>query len=574
MNDTSIDGQMQFAKRLGDFCRQHATERSKDAVSKAAELVIMHLLSGHTCTLLDSLCEQYPGLWTKDEVRALLQSSGVVATTENTAPLPLTLSNSDRVYVTRLFRAEQRLAASLRERLSKPLPALTEASQNALRALKDQPGINEGQLVAIAAAVRASFCVITGGPGTGKTTTVSHLLDTLRLGSPDLRIALAAPTGKASSRLGEALALTNLANPPKPTTLHRLLEYLPDEDRFRRDRKRQLAVDVLIIDESSMIDLELLLALFDALPADARLVLLGDPGQLASVGTGQVLADLCRIAMPHEGPGRELAAFCRANIGLEITHREVDQPLANVIVSLRQNYRFNKQPGIGSFASAVADNNAALAMAALRHGHLDLQLKELPDPQEVVALIKEHLLASFAADSPAAALIAMDRSRILCATRKGPCSVEAANRAVEHLLRQQKHNLREPNYHGRPILITQNDQTQGLYNGNLGIIWRKNDQCLAYFGGKGEPLRAVLPQRLPAHETAFAMTVHKSQGSEFDHVLLWLPDRLSPLLDATLIYTAVTRAKLCAIIVGKESIVGSALRAQPDRNSGLAELLC
>jgi exodeoxyribonuclease V alpha subunit len=585
-NPTGTQPARHFGEQLGRLCAQRA-KAGAAAVQAAAVAVADALAEGHACVPLHSLGGD------RDQLRALLRDSGVVGDGRPGGPLlPLVLDAGDRLWLLRLFAAEQRLAAALRARLQAPPLAVPDATLQALRELpRDADGGDpDWQAIAVAAAVRSSFTVITGGPGTGKTHTIGKLLSVLRAGQPSLRVALAAPTGKASARLGEAIAGV-VADAPAPTTLHRLLEYLSVEDLFRRGPDRPLPHDLVVVDEASMVDLELMAALFAALLPSARLVLLGDRDQLTSVGTGQVLADLCRAA--HQvvgarsgvgsGVGLALAAFCREHLGqaLLVAQSPVAQSptaLADHVVVLRKNHRFGTQPGIGAFAAAVADRDAGRALAALRAGHADLRLLPHGEPRARVAAIWPALTSVFDADGPAAALAALLRGRILCATRHGPFGVEATNRFVEQALRDEgrridgvHHGL---HYHGRPVLVTANDHDNRLYNGDLGVEWREPDgTLLAWFGdGKGR-MRSVPLLRLPPHETAWAMTVHKSQGSEFDEVLLLLPDRAGPLLHSQLVYTAVTRARRRAVIAGDEALLAQALATEPVRSTGLGDLL-
>jgi exodeoxyribonuclease V alpha subunit len=563
------DGVQQFGEQLGRLCARHAPDASRGAVQAAAVAVARALAEGRACVPLQKLGGD------GDQQRALLRASGVVGDGRPGAPpLPLVLDAKDRLWLSRLFAAEQRLAAALRVRLAAPPLLVPDATLQALRELP-RDGDPDWQAIAVAAAVRSSFAVITGGPGTGKTHTIGKLLQVLRRGQPSLRVALAAPTGKASARLGEAIAGV-VTDAPAPTTLHRLLEYLSVEDLFRRGPERPLPHDLVVVDEASMVDLELMAALFAALQPSARLVLLGDRDQLTSVGTGQVLADLCRAAGSGAGSGAgpALAAFCRAHLGQSAPLAASPTALADAVVVLRKNHRFGQQPGIGAFAAAVADRDGARALAALRAGHADLRLEPHGEPRARLSAIWPALTAVFDADGPAAALAALARGRILCATRHGPFGVEATNHVVEQALRQAGHRLDGVHYHGRPVLVTANDHDNRLYNGDLGVEWREPDGALlAWFGDGRGRMRSVPLLRLPPHETAWAMTVHKSQGSEFDEVLLLLPDRTGPLLHRQLVYTAVTRARRRAVIAGDETLLMHALATEPERSTGLGELL-
>lgn len=509
-----------------------------------------------------------------ERLRQRLLATGVVAAGLE-PPAALVVDEQHRLYLRRHFAAEQRLAAALRARLGLPPLPLAEAAAAALRAAAPAlaAGETDWQGIAALAALRSRFAVITGGPGTGKTTTVARLLQAVLAASPTSRVALCAPTGKAAARLGEAVRQRLPQAALTASTLHRLLGYLPLPDAFRHGPDRLLPYDLVVVDEASMVDLELMAALLAALPADARLLLLGDQDQLASVAAGQVLGDLCRAAGTAGGVGKGLAAAAAAVFG---TAPPVagDGPLADVVVALQRNYRFAAQPGLSAFAAAARRGDAAAALAALQHGHQDLDFAALP--AAAAALLPpfaDAILGLLRADSPAAALQKQQRLRILCATRHGPFGVEALNEAVEQLLQQHGHRTTAPFYRGRPLLVTANDHKNGLYNGDLGVAWPDADGRPMAFFGRGDGVRAVLPLRLPPHETAWAMTVHKSQGSEFDEVLLVLPETDGPLLHAPLLYTAVTRARARAVVRGDRALVEAALQRQPWRRTGLVDAL-
>lgn len=582
MHPDPIDGQATYARHLAKLCAKCARPETVKAVHAAAHAAVHALADGHACALLDQLCAENPELGTPKVVRAQLHQSGVVGTgASGEALLPLVLDTEDRLYLARFHRAEQHLGRALRTRLAAPPLPVSEAAITALQALPRHPGRDgiDWQLVAIAAALRAPFTVITGGPGTGKTTTTANLLAVLRHSAPSLRVALAAPTGKASSRLSASIAQNPLFaalgdQVPTATTLHRLLDYQPITDRFRHGPDRPLPYDLVVVDEASMIDLELMTALLQALRPDARLILLGDRDQLASVGSGQVLADLCAAAEPRRGVGTALASFCLAHLGMELPVQQPDRPLANGVIALRESHRFRQDSDIGAFAGAVAARDLDLARTVLERGGGNLHRIESDQFDAAVETLWKGLTASMKASSAEAALAALEQARILCATRQGPHSVAAANAAVEARLRRQGHDLRSPYYCGRPVLVTQNDHAQGLYNGDLGVLWSLPGQPMqAWFREGSQGVRSVLPQRLPMHETAWAMTVHKCQGSEFDRILLWLPDRDSPLTNAPLVYTAVTRARTEATIAASPEILLRALRTEPDRATGLVSLL-
>jgi exodeoxyribonuclease V alpha subunit len=515
--------------------------------------------------------------------RADLLASGVCEPASAGEPrAPLVLDDAHRLYLRRDFAAERTIAASIRARVRAPDRMSPAALAQHLAALGLAAPANGGidwQLAAIAAAARGSFSLLTGGPGTGKTTTIARLLAVLLREQVDLRVALCAPTGKAASRLHAALraraaeepALQAAAERCQPTTLHRLLGYLPFVDRFRVDANNPLRHDVVVVDEASMADPALLAVLCRALPEAARLVLVGDRDQLAAVAAGQVLGDVCRAAAAEHGTTTGLAQYVQAATGMVLPARTAAPAIAGCVVHLRTNYRFAASLGIGAFAQSLAQRDANGAFAVLHAGHEDLVIAV--DADDAMCRLDDAL--AFAANGPADAVAArLARVRILTATRHGPNGSLAWNARVEAWLERHGVRAQDPWYEGRPILVTQNDHQSHVYNGDLGVVVRDADgrPQVAFPLGDGS-LRRLPPLRLPAHETAWAMTVHKAQGSEFDEVLLAMPDRPGPSWQAPLLYTGITRARTRAILLADDALLVPALANWPARSSGLADAL-
>jgi exodeoxyribonuclease V alpha subunit len=568
-------------------------------LQRTVELLCRERDAGHVCIALadwqrlpaDPGSEPFPDSrhWTE----ALL-ASGLCSLGAEPPPRPLVLDGDGRLYLRRHFRDERRVLAHVQALLAAPERVPPARLHTALDQLGMLPadGAIDWQLAAVAAAVARPFAVLTGGPGTGKTTTVAKLLAVLLHLEPGHRIALCAPTGKAAARLGEALRqraadqphLAAVQDTIATRTLHRLLGYLPLDDAFRYGKDRPLPYDVVVVDEASMVDPALLAQLFEALRADARLLLVGDRDQLAAVAAGQVLGDLCRAAAPERGVGRNLAAYVHAATGMELPVHGNAPPLGDAVVALRQNHRFAQQPGIGAFATALAARDADAALAVLAGGHDDL----VHEPAADAAL--QRVAPTFVAAAEAAALVGTAdggdafvaaaaaalrhvwTGRVLCATRFGPTGAEAWNRRVEALLRQRGHRTDEAFYVGRPILVLQNDHQNQLWNGDLGVVVDRDGQRGVVFEGKGGP-RFVPLLRLPTHTTAWAMTVHKAQGSEFDEVLLAMPDQPGPSWQAPLLYTGITRARRRAVLCAPPALVRQGLVNWPARGSGLAAAL-
>ncbi|GHA10280.1 exodeoxyribonuclease V subunit alpha [Oceanisphaera arctica] len=555
----------------------------------------------------------------------VLKASSLVAGADGEPSTPLVL-DGERLYLRRYWRYEQSVAQALATRLNQQ-PALPGQLSEQLEQLFPEPLVVEGQRqtdwqkLACALAARSNFSLITGGPGTGKTTTVVRLLALLQqsAGEQSLRIRLAAPTGKAAARLTESIG-AQVASlpvseavrsqiPSEVTTLHRLLGSLPDSRHFRHHAGNLLPLDVLVVDEASMIDLEMMACLLAALPLHARLILLGDKDQLASVEAGALLGDLCRDA---EGGfyDPELGRWLEQVSGETLAHpalqpgSAVQHPLAQRTLMLRYSRRFGSGSGIGRLAQAVNEQDAATARTILNEGSADLHLQRLRGEQDkaldrlllkgrgkacgygryLELLQSERPAADCPPEDPAwsrwagEVLAAFDEFRLLCAVRKGPWGVEGLNLRIAGLLHRRGLLPADQGwYEGRPVLVTRNDYSLGLMNGDIGIALRLPDEpgrtllrvAFPRNDGSGE-LKFVLPSRLSAVETVFAMTVHKSQGSEFAHTALILPDGLNPVLTKELLYTGITRARhYFSLIESRASVFEQAVQRRVERRSGL-----
>ena len=563
-----------------------------------------------------------------------LASSSLVALAADSSDAaqqrPLVLSGK-RLYLRRYWAYERRIDAALRTRL-----AQGEAPPDDLRQRLDElfglakPGaVIDWQKLACALATRGAFSIITGGPGTGKTTTVVRLLALLQApaveaGQP-LRIRLAAPTGKAAARLTESISqqvqslkvaeAVREKIPCDVTTVHRLLGSRPGTRHFRHHAGNRLPLDVLVVDEASMIDLEMMANLLDALPPHARLVLLGDKDQLASVEAGAVLGDLCRDAEAgwYNPQTRQWLESVSGESLQDSGLREDSggsHPLAQQLVMLRHSRRFGEVSGIGQLASRVNQQLPDEARQLLAAGHYDdvfsLPLKGEHDHQLERLLLDghgegpqgyRHYLNVMRNQRPPTGrplehpdwvnwardvLQAFDTFQLLCAVRKGPWGVEGLNlRITEALLKARLIEHDQQWYEGRPVLMTRNDYGLGLMNGDIGIALKLPERegpdvgkpvlRVAFPRNDGQGgVRFVLPSRLNDVETVYAMTVHKSQGSEFAHTALILPDALNPVLTKELIYTGITRAKhWFTLIEPRAGVFEEAVRRKVKRLSGL-----
>lgn len=526
---------------------------------------------------------------------------------------PLVLGGTDDaplLYWRRYAAYEQRVGRGLRERALQRLPVPQVAAREWLDRLFGpvDPAATDWQRLACALALRAPLAVITGGPGTGKTYTAARLLAlqlALHTGPTPLRVALAAPTGKAAARLKQSIdkALVDLPVPPDvlnlralvdgmgpARTLHSLLGARPDTRRLRHHAANPLDIDVLMVDEASMVHLEMMDALLAALPANARLVLLGDKDQLASVEAGAVLGELCRHAA-QGAYGADTVAFAQAVCGqVPAAHFQASADtqapvLAQVTTMLRRSHRF--EGPIGALAMAVNAGDAVQARQALA-AHPQALAALRPDTPQAVCALALAAWADYAQlvkDGPASTsehvpwvmgvLQAFDCMRLLCAVREGEWGVSGLNAAVQKALADQVGLPVGQGewYAGRPVMVLRNDAQAGVFNGDVGVALAPADgQGLRVWFQDGDALRSVAVMRLPDVQTAFAMTVHKSQGSEFAHTVLVLSPGGHEVLSRELAYTGITRARTqFTLVEAAEGLLEAAVARPSLRASGLGQ---
>ena len=512
--------------------------------------------------------------------------------------LPLVLDGDGRLYLHRYFDLECRLARRLLA--AAQATALPASAIATLRPRLDQlfgassdDAEVDWQKLAAALALRGRLSVISGGPGTGKTSTLVKLLACLFELDPDCRVALAAPTGKAAARMSEAIAqrasLLPLAlrerMPTESYTVHRLLGFNPSKTGFEHHAGKPLAIDALVVDEASMLDLALATQLLEAVPPHARIILLGDKDQLSAVESGAVFSDL--------SGDPSLSSACKAELAaLSGTLAErIEPPAATRQSSLRdstlwfsRNFRFGSDSAIARLAQRVRDGEAQAAVQELEraqagvHWIADGQPRPAPQTLELMRSGYAAYVRSVASADAAQAHQAFASYRVLCALREGPRGVQAVNAALGTSLRAAMQALdggapadpASPWYVGRPVLVLRNDALLKLFNGDIGIALRDaSGQLMVHFPDGHGGFRAVAPVRLPPHETAFAMTVHKSQGSEFDAVMLLLPDKPHRVLSRELLYTAITRARSELSLCATAEVLQSAIHSATQRSSGL-----
>ncbi|OOF58895.1 exodeoxyribonuclease V subunit alpha [Rodentibacter myodis] len=622
-------GDYYFAKLIADKQPADLPESVKNLAVFLAALCSWQYGQGNTCVDLDDCAVKHPfGLGyrsTEKDYSAEIQQKigflpppqwqkalcGHIAFTQDpiaqTAPL---VFQFNALYFYRIWQDEYRVAHYIKNTLknNRTLAFSDEVIRQKLTAYFPQNTKEiDWQKVAVATAIKSPFTVITGGPGTGKTTTVTRLLLVLQeLYEHKLHIKLVAPTGKAASRLEESIqyALKSLQQsmglaadliqsiPQKAETLHSLLGVNAFNDRTRHNARNPLQLDVLVVDETSMIDLPLMAKLMNALKPETRLILLGDQAQLASVEAGAVLGELAQWAtLPYSD---EQADYLRRTTGYDVPSSPSFNPMRDCLCHLTFSRRFDKDSGIGKLAEQIQWGRGEESLRlfaeypqALHFNAFDSTQGEDEFVQQVVksavenyrvyltelqALRKRHI--DFNALNGQGKTYAESIQAIFNATgfltglRNSPLGVENLNREIALALRRE--NLlwfrhEQDWYIGKPIMITENDHNVRLYNGDIGL-------CLAngkvWFGN-----REVLTARIPAHEPAFIMTIHKSQGSEFDHTLMVLPTESNPVLSRELVFTGVTRAKKELTLFANEKIWKMAVRQTVKRQSGLGKLL-
>jgi exodeoxyribonuclease V alpha subunit len=560
----------------------------------AAALVSKATAEGDVCLDLKSLCENgfvhSDGVlrlgpeWPVDQWQAALLKSDLVG---NMNQYNVMILDGNRLYLQRYWKYEATLAASILSRCDETSPGTAMPGWNDL-AVPPLQGQDPDQQRAIAAALSHRFTVISGGPGTGKTHTIATIIAMFnRLQrTPPGRILIAAPTGKAAARLQEALddAFMILSGgglidalPITARTVHRLLGAVATTSRYRHHRDNPLAADVVIIDEASMLDLALAAKLFDAVPPDARLILVGDKDQLASVEAGAVMGDICGGPdFDSTEAGHPAAPIRRTPAG-----RRVD--LSNHIVILQKNYRFKEDSGIHRLGQAVKKGAVDTALSLLEDSaYPDITWRRLSSGPSFEAALQEKtergIMPLFSMASLPDLLAQLVDFKILTAVRRGPLGVGALNAMVESMLRAGGRipttvEAGESFYHGKPVMISRNDYQLNLFNGDIGIALSagrhgRGALQVAFQNTNGD-IHYVVPEHLPPHETVYAMTVHKSQGTEFGSVLLILPEGDLPLLTRELIYTAITRAKRSVEIWALEETLRHAIGRRILRTSGL-----
>jgi len=601
------------------------------------------LRNGNSCLALDNIANSHFGLTNDGSIDGLPNEkqgfifpnihqliellSQLMITPEHEQALVFVHSNNEslalnsRLYLRRYYLFEQSLQQSMIARLSSTHTYSNQHIQHCIAQLfpeqkqKDESVEEETteidwQKVAVANAINKNFTVIAGGPGTGKTYTVTKLLAALLIleqtkrepTQEPLRIALVAPTGKAAQRLSESII--NAVNgfkgdiadeilariPNQAQTLHRLLGVIPNSPNFRHNQNNLLAVDVLLIDEVSMVDLAMMTRVFRALPAHAKVILLGDADQLPSVAAGSVLADIA--PRPHGGFSDKNSQYLSEVMGFTHNINANKGSLAcDHVTFLTKSRRFDGSGGIGLIASAVIAGNSKASWQLLENAthtneynqiqSTELTLHSTALEQWLTPLIKHYYKDLFCCKTVAEAFTLLAKFRVLCATRQGDLGVEGINAWVinyftaQGLIPYASNMNSQALYHAQPIMISENNYSLGLYNGDIGLLWQNEaGHLMAVFetpnDNEQESFKWIIPSRLPSFETVYAMTIHKTQGSEFEHVAMILPEQSdNRLLSRELLYTGITRAKAKLTIASKEHVWKKGVERAVKRDSGL-----
>lgn len=564
------------------------------------DTAVLHKAALHASSAVGSgnICVELADVYSSTEVASAiisLRASKMVGLPGDY--LPLILDKENRLYLHRYWKYESDLAKALIT-MAADLPEVdTSLLKDGLSRLFSQETESpDWQQIAATAAVRSRFSVISGGPGTGKTTTVVKIIALLleQAKGSRMRIGLAAPTGKAAARLKESIfkaggdlqSMTAIAGdiPTDVSTLQRLLGFIPDSCRFRHNADNPLPFEAIVVDEASMVPLGLMAKLVNALAPGTRLILLGDRDQLASVEAGAVLGDICNTGHGY-GLSSTFQKFITEVTGHTIPDSFVGKSvpeLADSVVVLQKNYRFGGDSGIGLVSRAINDGDAVHALEEMKAGTAGgLVLYETPQRHLLQNKLAKVVVQGFTdylqQDTPDNVLVAFDRFRVLCAMRQGIYGVEGINNLIETCLSDA--GLIKPEkqwYRGRPVMVTINDYGLKLFNGDVGITLDDPESEIGlsvYFPSVNGEVRKYSPYRLPAHETVFAMTVHKSQGSEFEKILFIMPPFSNQILTREILYTGITRARTSVELWCTYEIFTASCSRRIQRRSGLRQAL-
>ena len=601
------------------FAKEHVDDLVSDspistASMEAEEVILTHLLialsqsvrEGHTCLPLGTIANHSYGI--KSDETGVISHHGYVF--PDSTVLTELVENIDikpdhnkgivcyrgSLYMRRNYSFERELEQQLHERNSSEIAYQESDIESCIEHLFPHSTSNEidWQQVAVANSLNKCISVIAGGPGTGKTYTVTKLLAAILMLKPQSKISLVAPTGKAAQRLNESItnAVAGFTGaisqdvldhiPTEAKTLHRFLGVIPNQLQFKHNKDNLIDVDVVILDEVSMVDLALMTRLFRALPQHTQVIMLGDAEQLPSVALGSVLADIA--PKPHPGYSDSNLDYLGKFVDKESIRQFIrkankhwkDLAVANHLSFLYQSRRFDGEGGIGKLAKAVIEGDAEQGWKLLQADSvIKEQSNELTfeiDFEETLPRFVEQFYKPLLSETDISkAFKQLALFRILVASRKGGSGVEAINEKVIQLLGKSERQNQKL-FHGMPLMVSENSYSLGLYNGDVGIVWRmENSHLMVVFECPEQGYRYVMPTRLPNFEPVYAMTIHKTQGSEFDHVYIVLsPQQDNKLLSRELLYTGITRAKRKLTLTGLHRVWFSGVETKIHRYSNLS----
>lgn len=569
-----------------------------DDIRMCVVFTSLFIKAGHTCLSLDRSPKEWveilgldvenPNMFTSEKLKISdVKSSPIVGFDGDMKPLILT---ENRLTFRRYWYYENIAGQWIKKNSSKK--STIGISDISVQTLDDLFPNSSNQLnwqkVAAALSLMKPFLIISGGPGTGKTTTVARILALhQRLSKERLNIALAAPTGKAAGRMGEALnrELKNLSLsdeelrhfPSEAKTVHRLLSGTESRGLLPPVEKKNLRHDLIIIDEASMMDLSLMYRLVDHLSENTRLILLGDKDQLASVEAGAVFADLCRKVENGFLP-ETIEGLKQLGIKAELPEHE-ESEISDSIVYLTKSYRFDESSGIGRLSEIVKNqNNENANLDSIFDEYKDLRFQpfnyQKKDLQIILDDLKQRIKTCSGIQTAEKMLDFWKKSIWLMVLRRGLTGTERLNRLIEEQLAAERVVQMDNGwYHGRPFMITQNDYNLGIFNGDMGVALIEVDDSIWVHVESGSEIKKFKPHRLSHFDPAYFLTVHKSQGSEFDQVNLLLPQKDTPILTKELIYTAITRARESFALYGDLNLLEKGMRRESLRFTGLGEML-
>lgn len=590
---------------ITDIHAQFADLFNEDAVKPWAWYLSKKLSEGHICISLHDgsiLRSGHPFNYQPDPAALLACESLVSTDPETKKPF---MVHEGKLYLQRYFQYETQLISAVKQMLDQD-PAILEHRMTQLNT--HLPGLQDTLLNKMpvedipeterpdwqfAAAIQAflhDFSIITGGPGTGKTTTVAKVLALLYTVDPGVKVAMAAPTGKAKARMLESLRGTTLELPQairdwfnelESFTLHRLLGSKPESVNFIHTANNPLPYDVVIVDEASMIDMPLFAKLLQAIKPGTRLILLGDRNQLASVEAGSILGDLCKCIQQVNGMAKPVIDLVnkyikdsRTLIPAATYTIQEEHPVAGHITELLRNFRYAESPGIGALSHAIMQNEQqTLDKIISDNPYKEISVDTSFDEDAFKAFIGGYQ-QYIRNENIKEALEQLNQLRVLVAVREGEQGLYSVNKKIEAVLKQA--GLIRPDtefYENRPLIITRNNYDLKIDNGDIGIVRTVNGRCSIWFPDPENPdgVRPLNPAQVSGAETVFAMTIHKSQGSEYGKVMIILPDTPEhPLLTRELLYTAVTRAKKSVLIQSRKETLLNTAKAEVKRSSGIA----